>query len=102
MAKYDRDITPHPAELLKLAAAQVEDAKAEAAKPKPDWIEVVAKARSANNAADQALVEARSQHDALEARRLKLSTLLQQAQASLDRAANFTSVHHTDVSSRML
>jgi uncharacterized membrane protein YgcG len=100
--QYDRDITPHPAELLQTAAATLAEAQAEAAKPKPDWIAVVAKARSANDTASQALTEARSQHQALEARRLRLNTLLQQAQASLSRVSNFASVHQTDISKDVL
>jgi hypothetical protein len=102
VSKYDRDITPHPADLLKAAASQLQDAEAEAAKPKPDWVAVVAKARSANDTADKALAEARSQHEAIEARRLKLNTLLQQAQASASRAANFASVHRNDLSPAVL
>jgi len=102
VAQYDRDITPHPADLLKSAAATLAEAQSAAAQTKPDWIDVVAKARSANDLANQALSEARSQHQALEARRLKLNTLLQQAQASMSRAANFASVHRSDVSQDVL
>lgn len=99
---YDRDITPHPAELLKTASSLLEEARKEATQPKPDWIAVVAKARSANDTADKALQEARSQHEAIEARRMKLDTLLQQAAASVSRVVNFATVHKSDITKDVL
>jgi hypothetical protein len=102
VAQFDRDITPRPADLLDAAAADLEKARAEAAKAKPDWPRVVAMARGANDTADKALAEARSQHDAIEARRRKLATLLQQADTAVSRAANFASVHRADISEDVL
>ncbi|MEO8287136.1 MAG: TPM domain-containing protein [Chloroflexota bacterium] len=100
--RYDRDITPRPADLLKEASDLLDQAKAVAALPKPDWIAVVTKARAANDNADRALAVARSQHEAVEARRLKLHTVAQQAEASVSRAANFVSVHRADIAQNVL
>lgn len=95
--RYDPDITPNPADMLEAAARQLEQAKVEIAQPKPDWIKVVQLARGANNTADKALADARSQEEAMEALRLKLQTARQQAEAGVSRALNFVSVHEGDV-----
>src|SRR5262249_9227374 len=97
VAKYDPDITPEPATMLGEAAGYVRQAKDEVQKPKPDWIQVVGLARQANDLADKALAGARSQEEAMQARRLKLQTASQQAAASLSRADNFASVHRGDI-----
>jgi hypothetical protein len=48
--------------------------------------------------ADRALADARTQAESMQARRLKLQTLSQQAETSLSRAVNFARVHRSDVS----
>ncbi len=97
VAQYDPDITPNPADMLADAARQLAQAKAEVAKDKPDWIAAVKTARSANDLADKALADARSQEDAMQARRLKMQTGQQQAAASVSKAANFATVHRADL-----
>ncbi len=97
VAQYDKDITPRPSDMLKEAASLLSEAKAESAKDKPDWIAVVRQARSANDTADKALADARSQEEAMQAFRLKVNTTGQQAIAALSRAANFATVHRTDL-----
>ena len=54
-------------------------------------------ARSSNDLADKALADARSQEDAMQARRLKVQTGQQQAAASVSKAANFATVHRADL-----
>ena len=98
VARYDTDISPRPSDLLSEAARLLEAARAEMSRPKPNWIEVVALARKANDTADRALADARSEQQAMEARRLKVKTNSQQAAASLSRASNFASVHRADLS----
>ena len=98
IARHDPDISAEPAQAAVTAATLLRDAVAEVHTRKPNWIEVVSKAREANDLADKALASARTQHEAMEARRLKLDTLAQQAQASLSRAANYVNVHRSDVS----
>ena len=61
VAQYDPDITPSPVQMLDQAASILDKAKQEAAKPKPDWIQVVNLARQANDLADRALADARTQ-----------------------------------------
>jgi hypothetical protein len=97
VARYDPDITPKPDVLLKEAEELLADAKREIAQRKPDWIRVVRTAREANDRADRALAEARSQAEAMLARRNKARTLGQQAQTSLSRAVNFANVHRNDI-----
>jgi hypothetical protein len=102
VTQHDPDVTHAPEAELRKAHDLVGEARAEAQKAKPDWIRVVALARQANDMADKALADARSQQEAMLARRLKLRTLAQQAQASLSKAANFASVHRADISGAVL
>jgi hypothetical protein len=97
VSRYDPDITPKPAVLLKEAADLVAEAKREMAQRNPDWIKVVRLAREANDRADRALADARSQAEAMQARRSKARTLGQQAETSLSRATNFANIHRDDV-----
>ena len=97
MAQYDRDITPHPSDQLKAATALLQQAQAEAAQPKSDWMGVVAKARSATTPQESGPGRGPHPARALDARRLKLATTLQQAQASVSRASNFASAHPADI-----
>lgn len=97
VSKYDPDISPNPDDMLKQAATLVAQAREEAGKPKPDWIKVVALARQANDTADKALADARSQTAAMEARRLRLQTVTQQAAASASRSANYVQAHRPDL-----
>src|SRR5207237_4719873 len=102
ITQYDPDISQQPADMLKQAADLLRQAKEEVAKAKPNWIQVVALARQANDLADKALADARSQEEAMQARRLRLQTASQQAAASLSRAANFASVHRSDIDQSVL
>lgn len=95
--QYDPDITPQPAGMLAAAAEQLQRAREEVAQPKPDWIQVVRITRSANDAADKALADARSQEAAMEALRQRVQTGTQQATASVSRAQNFAQVHKSDI-----
>jgi uncharacterized membrane protein YgcG len=97
ISKYDPDISPSPDKLLDQAEEALRHAQSEIARPKPDWISVVAHARKANDLADKALTAARNEEEAMQARRQKVQTLEQQALASLSRAANFASVHRADL-----
>lgn len=98
--QYDPDITPQPAGMLAQAAQQLQQARNEVGKPKPDWIEAVQLARTAHDAADRALANARSQEQAMEALRLRVQTTAQQAQVSLSRAQNFVQLHNADIVDR--
>lgn len=95
--QYDPDITPKPADMLDAAEKQLQEARQEIDQPKPDWIRVVQLARSANDQADKALADARSQEATMEALRQKVQTTSQQAAASLSRLQNFAQVHKNDL-----
>ena len=97
VAQHDRDITPKPSDMLKEAARLLAGAKEEARKEKPDWIDVARQARAANDTADKALADARSQQEAMQALMRKVDTSRQQAEAAFSRAANFASVHRGDL-----
>jgi hypothetical protein len=95
--QYDPDITLRPDEMLAQADKQLTEAKQEVSLPRPDWIKVVELARSANDLADKSLADARSQEQAMEARRRKVQTAGEQALASLSRLRNFVQVHAGDI-----
>lgn len=97
ISQHDPDISPSPDNMLTAAEKSLRIAQEEMAKPKPDWISVVAQARKANDLADKSLANARSEAEAMQARRQKARTTAQQAEASLSRAANFVSVHRADL-----
>jgi uncharacterized membrane protein YgcG len=100
--QHDPDVGPAPDRSLADAARLVSDAKEEIGKGKPDWIKVVALARQANDLADRALAGARSEHEAMQARRLKVQTTSQQAVAGLSRASNFATAHRGDIDASIL
>lgn len=95
--QYDPDITPRPDEMLAQAEKQLAAARQEVSLARPDWIRVVELARAANDLADKALADARSQTEAMEARRRRVQTLQEQALASLSRLRNFAQVHAADI-----
>ncbi len=102
ISQYDPDITPQPAALLKQAADLAQQAKTAVTQPKPDWIRVTTLARQANDLADRALADARTQEQAMQARRLKMQTASQQAAASLSKVSNFAAVHRGDIDNSVL
>lgn len=83
--------------MLVQAEKQLAEAKQEVSLARPDWIRVVELARGANDLADRALADARSQAEAMEARRRRVQTTHEQALASLSRLRNFVQVHAGDV-----
>jgi hypothetical protein len=95
--QYDPDITPQPVEMLAQAEKQLSEAREEVSQARPDWIRVVELARAANDLSDRALADARSQAEAMEARRRRVQTTYEQAQASLSRLRNFVQVHANDI-----
>ncbi|HEX8600972.1 MAG TPA: hypothetical protein VF952_20930 [Chloroflexia bacterium] len=95
--QYDPDVTPRPNEMLVQAEKQLAEAKQEVSLARPDWIRVVELARGANDLADRALADARSQAEAMEARRRRVQTTHEQALASASRLRNFVQVHAGDI-----
>src|SRR4029078_10585014 len=89
IAQHDPDISASPEKLLDEARSHLREAEDEIARPKPDWIKVVTLARSANDLAAKALAAARTEEEAIQAKRQKVHTAAQQAEASLSRATNF-------------
>lgn len=97
VSQYDPDITPRPDDMLAQAEKQLASAREEVSQARPDWIQVVELARAANDLSDRALADARSQAEAMEARRRRLQTTYEQALASLSRLRNFVQVHAGDI-----
>jgi uncharacterized membrane protein YgcG len=97
VSQFDPDITPRPDDMLAQAEKQLGAAKQEVSQARPDWIRVVELARAANDLSDRALADARSQEEAMEARRRRVQTTYEQSLASLSRLRNFVQVHAGDI-----
>jgi uncharacterized membrane protein YgcG len=95
---YDADIRDNLEKDLADAADQVSQAEAELAKPKPDYLEVVRLATTANSAADHIYATAVDEHEAAERLRRQAATTLTQAQAAISRAEQYIDDHSSDMS----
>lgn len=86
---------------LKLRDAQkkVKHAVNELRKEKPDYLEVVRLAQSANNAADHILADARSEYEADVRLRAKAESALKMAKIAIDTAEEFVDDHQSHVGS---
>gem|GEM_PF-1627084 len=97
--KADEDARASLVDDLKPAKRALEDAKAEFALEKPDYIKVVKLAQQANSTADEVLAKARSQHEAVERLKAKAASTLRSASTAVSKAAEYIEDHSGDVSS---
>lgn len=95
--KYDPDIRESLETDLANVQKGLDDAKAELAKSKPDYLKVVKLAKQANASADQILAEARSEHEAAERLRQRAASALRDAKAAVSRAKEYIEDHPSDV-----
>jgi hypothetical protein len=93
----DPDVGKAPEELLRQAAALLEQAKAELAQPRPDWLALVKHARDANQLADQALEGARSEVEIMDKLRAEVANAQQLATAEVQKIVKFASLHANDL-----
>jgi hypothetical protein len=85
---------------VKLGEAKtfVVKAQAELAQTLPDWLVVLKNVQTAHDLADEALGFMRSEQEAGERRRLRVTSEKVEAQSSLQRLLNYAQVHHSEVS----
>lgn len=94
----DPDIGKEPEAKLRAAQEQLGAAQTEAAQPKPDWLRLVDSAQAADKLADEALVGARSEAEAMAKLRAQAVQTQQLATAEVKKIVSFVGVHGDDIS----
>lgn len=97
IAANDPDIGKEPEKLLARAEALLAQARAETQLERPDWLVIVRQAREANLLADEALVGARSEVQAMNKLREQLKRAQPIATAEVQKIVQFISVHPRDI-----
>jgi hypothetical protein len=96
--KHDPDIGKVPERTLDEAQEALEQAQAQAAKPQPDWLELVRSAQRANALADEALAQARSEVETANKLRQSVRRAAQTATADIQRAERFLTANINEMS----
>ncbi len=97
VSSNDPDVGKAPEELLRQAAALLDQANAELAQPRPDWLALVKHAREANQLADQALAGARGEVETMDKLRAEVARAQQLATAEVQKIVKFASLHANDL-----
>src|SRR3989344_1047531 len=95
--QHDADISEQLEVELKDAEEILHSAVMELEKSKPNYLKVVKDAQMANEIADKILVNARSEHEAMERLRQKAETSLRDATAACSKAREYIEDHSSDV-----
>jgi hypothetical protein len=93
----DPDVGKQPEQALTQAAALVEQAGAELAKERPDWLAIVKQAREANRLADEALANARGEVEEMDKLRGQVTRAQQLATGEVQKIIKFTGLHADDL-----
>ncbi|MEP7188582.1 MAG: chromosome partitioning protein ParA, partial [Roseiflexaceae bacterium] len=94
----DPDVGKLPEQALAQAEALIKQANTELAKQRPDWLAIVKQAREANRLADQSLINARSEVEAMNKLREQAMHAQQLATAEVQKIVQFTAVHGDNIS----
>jgi len=98
VAAHDPDVSPQADALLRQAAALLATAKAEAAKAKPDWLQLVRAAQEADRLADEALAGARDEVEQTTRLRERAQQIKQLATNEVQKLVHYMAVHDADLS----
>jgi hypothetical protein len=98
VAAHNPDVSPHADALLQQAAALLAAAKAEAAKAKPDWLQLVRAAQEADRLADEALAGARDEVEQTTRLRERAQQIKQLATNEVQKLVHYVAVHDADLS----
>lgn len=93
----DPDVGKDPEASLRQAGALLEQANAELQQPRPNWLAIVKQAQQANHLADQAIANARSEVDAMNALRAQAQRAQQLAAGEAQKIAQFVGLHENDL-----
>jgi hypothetical protein len=97
VSSYDPDVGKAPEEQLRQAEELLSRAQAEMQHEKPDWLVLVRDAQAANDLADQALLGARSEVEAMEKLRTQVDRARQLAAAEVKKIVQFSGLHRQDI-----
>jgi len=97
VAANDPDVGKEPERLLARAESALAQARAEIQQERPDWLAIVRQAVEANRLADQALVGAQSDVDAMNKLRVQLQHVQQIATAETQKIIQFVGIHPRDI-----
>ncbi|GAB4210491.1 MAG: chromosome segregation ATPase [Roseiflexaceae bacterium] len=97
----DPDVGKQPEALLNKASSLLKRATEEMGQPKPDWLALVRDAQEANRLADQALVDARSEVEAMAALRKQVERAQGIAAAEVQKTAQFATLHRDTLASAL-
>lgn len=99
ISEYDDDIPESFEDELQEAEALLGSAKEELGKNKPDYLQVVKSAQSANSFADKILDKSRTEHEKAERLRQKAVSLMRDANSEYSKAKEYIEDHSGDVES---
>ncbi len=97
ISQYDPDIREQMETDLEKARQELAQAAGELSRERPDYLQAVALARQANEAADRILAAARDEHETIERLRRKLSAARRSAESAVSRAGHYLLDHNQDV-----
>ncbi len=93
----DADVAKGPEQTLMQAAGLLKQAQEELTQQRPDWIVIVKTALEANRLADESLINARSEVDAISKLRDQLQRAQQLAVGEIQKVQQFVAVHSADL-----
>jgi hypothetical protein len=93
----DPDIGLVPEDYLQRAGSLLDEANAEIAKERPDWLMIVKQALQANQLADQALADARSEVETMNKVRNEVKDAQQHAAAEVQKVVQYVSLHKDEL-----
>jgi uncharacterized membrane protein YgcG len=93
----DPDVGKQPEVALRQATALLEQANAELQQTRPNWLTIVKQAQEANRLADEALLGARSEVEAMNKLREQVARAQQLATAEVQKILKFAALHADDL-----
>lgn len=98
VAAHDADVSPQADALLAQATSLLQAAQAEAAKEKPDWLQLARAAQEADRLADEALTGARDEVEQVNRLRERAHQAQQLARNEVQKLVHYVTVHDADLS----
>lgn len=98
VAQHDTDVSPQADTLLAQASSLLQAAQAEAAKEKPDWLQLTRAAQEADRLADEALAGARDEVEQVNRLRERAHQAQQLARNEVQKLVHYVTVHDADLS----
>lgn len=93
----DDDVGQEPEQQIREATRHLDQAKAEAQQPKPDWLRLSAAASAADRLADAALAGARDEATSMERMRQQIAKLRPIAGTEVNKIAKYVNLHGNDI-----